>query len=669
MNFINGIITGIIATLLTSLMTLCIKPIRKRLTELRDYYRIMKGTGLILFLPLKQFVSQKIFETMINEGGVGDEVLVVGRTVRWLIRERREIVLEGIEKGITLKILILNPDTVDRNVIELSPLQLTDPLTISRDLDISIPCFIDICTEAKKRNLKGSFEIRTCNFVVFNSLTAFSQKRKSKRNITLDFSFSESLADKYQQHYECDFNDRSHFCNKLYGLYKGVYDQCSLYIGYYEGQIHRGAEFIKSIITEDVDAIIQKHSGGEAIRKNDSRNFLSETPKLFDAIIENQPPPYPISVQLELTNNCNTCCRHCKRHTWSDVEEEMPTDRVIELLKELAHLRVKSITLSGGEPTLREDFVDILECGHNQGLMIGVLTNGLDIDIDLADAITRYSDWVRVSLDATDANMYGLIRGVDGGFERVLESIGRLQKRKAENHRNCRVGICYSIQNRNISGVPHMIELAERLGFASDEKAVTFKFVHGRNGFLCNLQQIYDFRMKMKILTAKNPGWDQMTNLHYLEMFMKSYANDGDIADGIPLRSYYQENQIRCFTPYLFALIDAFGDVYPCCFLYHDNDSYNVFKDRRIAYRMGRISENQFGKIWHGDKFADIRNDLKIVDVSRFSECKQCTRHYLYNAFLTELLGKYEFYSKERGGDIDILRQVLGQYPPQVLWL
>jgi MoaA/NifB/PqqE/SkfB family radical SAM enzyme len=210
-----------------------------------------------------------------------------------------------------------------------------------------------------------------------------------------------------------------------------------------------------------------------------------------------------------------------------------------------------------------------------------------------------------------------------------------------------------------------MVEFAR--GLAADENGLTFKFVHGGNGFLCDTQQLHDFRTRIR--AARDQGWEPMTNVCYLERFMSSYTKEEDIADGVPLRSFYQEHETRCFTPYLFALIDAFGDVYPCCFLYHDNDSYSPFKDKRATYRMGRLSEEHFDAIWQGAKFTQIRRDLETIDASRLPECKQCTRHYLHNAVLTELLGKYEYYAREFSGGTDVFKQVLEQYPPEVVWL
>ncbi|MEW6096678.1 MAG: radical SAM protein [bacterium] len=573
--------------------------------------------------------------------------------------------MEGLKKGLNFKVLILNPQKVEYSIIDLRPLQLKIANTIDHDLRVSVPCFISICDEAKDKKYSGSFEVKICDFVIFNSITSFTQERK--RRIILDFSFSEIYSDKYQQYYECDPNDNGHFCNKLYNFYKGFYEQSDFYIRYYQEKISRSENFVKSFIEEDVDILTQKYLESEEIRNNESKNFLFIIPQVFDSIKNTQSLPSPLSVQLELTNKCNTNCLHCKRYTWPN-GDEMSTDQIKSILDELERLRVQSVTLSGGEPTLKQDFIDILRYANSKRLNLGVLTNGLEINDALAKALIKYSDWVRISLDGSNLETYQKIRGESRGFEKVIESINNLERAKRENKTNCKIGICYSIQKLNIDDVPKMIEFVERLNLSNKEKVLTFKFVHGRNGFLHNVVQLNEFYNNT--LSSDNPIWNRMTNIQYLRKFIDSYSKVEDIANGLPLNSYYQSNNIRCFTPYLFSLIDAFGDVYPCCFLYYDNDTYDEFKNMRERYRLGRVSEIEpFGKIWSGNRYRDLRNNLKIINVGQFPECRECLRHYFHNTFLTELFDKYESYIQIGDEGKNLFKEVLKKYPLQKVWL
>ena len=82
---------------------------------------------------------------------------------------------------------------------------------------------------------------------------------------------------------------------------------------------------------------------------------------------------------------------------------------------------------------------------------------------------------------------------------------------------------------------------------------------------------------------------------------------------------------------------------------------------------MGSMSDNiPFSHIWLSKKYMNIREDLNIMDVDRFPECKECTRHYLHNTFLTQLFAIY----KEIGDNKNnLFQQILSKYAGQVVWL
>ena len=659
MDFWGGIAVGCIGSLLA---TLIVYLLTKKSKKYKPLWELMK-TGLKSFLPLDEFIKYELFEKMIDNGKVDDEVVIVGRTNRWLIEKKKRDLEKGLKNGLKFKVLLLNPYKIGNGTIELRSLQLKNPKIINNDLEISLNEIENICNNALQQKYKGSFDVRMCDYVVFNSFISFTQEKM--RRIVLDFSFSEDNKDKYQQYYECNPQDKSEFVNKLYDFYKGIYDQNDSYI-YYDGKRiwHR-----EDLIKEDINNLIQEYSEHEKIRRNNVKNFLFLTPNLFRFIEDNRSPIYPHSIQLELTNKCNTKCMHCKRYTWPN-SEEMSTERINNLLDELGRLRVQSITLSGGEPTLREDFIDILRYAYIKGLKVGVLSNGLNIKPELADALAKYSNWVRISLDASSAETYQRVRGDRDDFEKVLVSLKNLGEANRRNSKLCRIGICYSIQNLNIDYAANMIEFVKKLDLSEKEKCLTFKFVHGRNGFLCSVPQLSKFYEN--ILLKGNLIWNEMTNLQYLKKFMDKYSNKEDIEKGLPLNSYFQNNKVRCFTPYLFSLVDASGDVYPCCFLYYDNDTYKEYENKRQGHKIGKLSDgSSFEKIWLSDTYKKIRNELEIINVEKFAECAECTRHYLHNSFLTKIFNKYCSCVEEMGDrkGRTLFREILAHYSADVGWL
>src|SRR4030095_7190721 len=66
----------------------------------------------------------------------------------------------------------------------------------------------------------------------------------------------------------------------------------------------------------------------------------------------------PFSAMIEISDRCNEVCVHC--YQIQGRKGEMSTEEIKTVLDELADMGVLFLTLSGGEPTLRKDFLDIV---------------------------------------------------------------------------------------------------------------------------------------------------------------------------------------------------------------------------------------------------------------------------------------------------------------------
>jgi radical SAM protein with 4Fe4S-binding SPASM domain len=86
-----------------------------------------------------------------------------------------------------------------------------------------------------------------------------------------------------------------------------------------------------------------------------------------------------ISFELELTARCNNNCRHCYINLPSGDraarERELSFEEIKEIVDEAASLGALGCLLTGGEPLLREDFLDIYLFLKKKGLLVSVFTN------------------------------------------------------------------------------------------------------------------------------------------------------------------------------------------------------------------------------------------------------------------------------------------------------
>ena len=83
----------------------------------------------------------------------------------------------------------------------------------------------------------------------------------------------------------------------------------------------------------------------------------------------------PDSATIELTYGCNLRCVHCYNPTHRALPQELTTEEVRSILTQMANLGVLTVSLSGGEPSLRPDIEEILGHARRAGLLVSLLTN------------------------------------------------------------------------------------------------------------------------------------------------------------------------------------------------------------------------------------------------------------------------------------------------------
>jgi len=99
--------------------------------------------------------------------------------------------------------------------------------------------------------------------------------------------------------------------------------------------------------------------------------------------------PYPLTAAIELTSRCDLRCPHCYVAR-SRLGEELSTYELLALLDQMADMGVLVLTLTGGEPTIRVDFFEILRAAVERRFVVVLKTNAAGLDGErvraLADA-------------------------------------------------------------------------------------------------------------------------------------------------------------------------------------------------------------------------------------------------------------------------------------------
>jgi len=111
------------------------------------------------------------------------------------------------------------------------------------------------------------------------------------------------------------------------------------------------------------------------------------------------------------TSRCNSRCVSCE--WWrSDGAGDLTLPEIRALAAELPRFGTKVVVLTGGEPLLRADVMEVADIFLRQGMKLHLLTSGLALERFASAIAERFVD-VTVSLDGHTAELYRAIRGVD----------------------------------------------------------------------------------------------------------------------------------------------------------------------------------------------------------------------------------------------------------------
>jgi len=122
------------------------------------------------------------------------------------------------------------------------------------------------------------------------------------------------------------------------------------------------------------------------------------------------------------TNACNLRCVYCYRGAGARESGELTTDEALEMIRELRDLGCRTLVLSGGEPLLRGDVLEVAREGARLGLQVVMASNGTMIGKEEAEAIRDAGvRCVSIAINGARAETHEALTGVRGSFEAALK--------------------------------------------------------------------------------------------------------------------------------------------------------------------------------------------------------------------------------------------------------
>lgn len=297
--------------------------------------------------------------------------------------------------------------------------------------------------------------------------------------------------------------------------------------------------------------------------------------------------------QWHITERCSLRCRHCYQEEQSI--RDLPFDQLLLILDQFKgllsrwrrlsnHHKGGHITVTGGEPFMREDLPELLHilAQHKKLFSFAILTNGHAIDSRVAKHLKTLSPrFVQVSIDG-DRSVHDAIRG-DGSHDKAVTSIKHLVAAQIPTL------ISFTAHKQNVHAFGQVAELGRRLGVT---RIWADRFISmGRGAALADLalSPVDTWRFFIRMDKERTREKDKtIISMHRALQFL--------IAGGTPY---------HCTAGDTLIAVLPNGDLLPC---------------RRMPIVVGNVSQSPLEELYlNTPLFRDLRDANRVS-----AECRMC---------------------------------------------
>ena len=138
-------------------------------------------------------------------------------------------------------------------------------------------------------------------------------------------------------------------------------------------------------------------------------------------------------VSVEIIHRCPNRCVHCSSLSSMKCTKKISFDKMVEIIDGIVNLNTDVLSISGGEPFLHENLIDIVKYSKSKGLKTYIYTSGITIDKKDAVATLNFNllsllsemglDKIIFDLPAIEEDIYDNFMGTKGYLKYALQSI------------------------------------------------------------------------------------------------------------------------------------------------------------------------------------------------------------------------------------------------------
>lgn len=130
----------------------------------------------------------------------------------------------------------------------------------------------------------------------------------------------------------------------------------------------------------------------------------------------------------EITRSCALACSHCRAEAQPHRHpEELDEAQALRLIGQLAEWKPPMLILTGGDPLMRRDALDLVRAASSAGLHVGLSPSATArlLNVDFAELKAAGVQRMSLSLDGATRESHDSFRGVAGTYDRTVEAVRR----------------------------------------------------------------------------------------------------------------------------------------------------------------------------------------------------------------------------------------------------
>ena len=269
-----------------------------------------------------------------------------------------------------------------------------------------------------------------------------------------------------------------------------------------------------------------------------------------------------VKAQFSVTYLCNSRCMHC--NIWKkylndhkSIKEELTYEEIVKIIKNSS---LKWISLTGGEPTLKEGIEVILHAALSKALLTTLNTNGMlprkieEIIEYNVSLLKRKYLIVVMSIDGLQET-HERIRGVKGSFDKLIESVDLVTSLAEKRNLLLDVVLEMTVSRLNVVEIPKVCEFI-KTRWPSKVKLILTPFT------------TFSYYMLNERVNIGNP-----LSFNYSHLY--NYLGYKDCSDVLhPLTKIMTSLEVKrhisrkhrkyCFAGFKSVHIDPYGFISPC---------------------------------------------------------------------------------------------------------